>query len=398
MEKATRQYTKEHNRNLVLKTIFAHENISRAEIARLSRLTRTTVSEIVSSLIQEGLVSEVGIGQSQGGKNPILLSLVEDSRWIIGLDLGQNQFRGAVVNLRGKIREMVSTPIDDRDGNEALKQVFQMLDSLIHFSSQKISGIGVGAPGLINSNDGMVVRAVNLNWNNVPLEKLLQERYGLPVYILNDCHAAAIGEKTYSSSFHKNDNLVVIKAHHGIGSGIIVNGSIFMGDGGFAGEIGHVVVEREGGELCRCGNRGCLETVASTHSLIRKARHAIPQHPRSSLPKETNKITLEAIETAFKAGDALACALVLENARYIGKAISSLVGVTNIQTIVLSGNLTCFGEPWLDEIRKEMMYYSLELPLKNTRVEIGELGENATILGAAAVFVNNYSYLFFNDR
>ncbi len=398
MEKATRQYTKEHNRNLVLRTIFSHENISRAEIARISRLTRTTVSEIVSSLIQEGLVSEVGIGQSRGGKNPIMLSLEEDSRWIIALDLGQNQFRGAVVNLRGKIREIVSTPIDDRDGAEALKQVFQMLDSLISFSSQKISGIGVGAPGLINSNEGMVVRAVNLNWNNVPLEKLLQDRYQLPVYILNDCQAAAIGEKTYSSIFRQNENLVVIKAHHGIGSGIIINDSVFVGDGGFAGEIGHIVVQRENGELCRCGNRGCLETVASTQSLINKARKEIGKHTRSSIPKESRKITLESIEAAFKAGDPFARSLVLENARYIGKAISSLVGIMNIQTIVISGNLTCFGEPWLEEIRNEMMHYSLELPLKTTTVHFGELGDNATILGAAAVFVNNYSSLFIKDR
>src|SRR5512138_1751333 len=119
MEKATRQSIKEHNRNLVLQTIFSHDNISRAQIARLSRLTRTTVSDIVAGLIQEGLVSETGYGQSQGGKNPILLSLVDDSRWIIALDLGQKQFRGAIVNLRGKIQDVITMPVDDRDGVEA---------------------------------------------------------------------------------------------------------------------------------------------------------------------------------------------------------------------------------------------------------------------------------------
>ena len=113
MEKATRKHTKEHNRNLVLRTIFAHEQVSRAEIARITRLTPTTVSDMVSELIAEGLVSEIGVGQSQGGKSPILLSLIEDSRWLIGLDLAQNQFRGAVVNLRGKIRDVVTIPIND---------------------------------------------------------------------------------------------------------------------------------------------------------------------------------------------------------------------------------------------------------------------------------------------
>jgi N-acetylglucosamine repressor len=394
MEKATRQYTKEHNRNLVLKMIFAHEKISRAEIARISQLTRTTVSDIVSDLLQEGLVSEVGVGDSQGGKNPILLSLVEDSRWLIGLDLGQNQFRAAVVNLRGKIRDVVTVPVNDRDGIESLTLVYQMLSKLISGTTQPLSGIGVGAPGLINTSEGMVVNAVNLNWKNIPLTSLLEERFHLPVSIMNDCQAAALGEKTYGKGFQKEENLVLLNVHHGIGAGIIINGSIYQGDGGFAGEIGHIVVNREGGELCRCGNRGCLETVASTQALIRQARKAISSYPESLLPHDPQEITLDAIDEAFKAGDPLAYNLVLETARYIGLAISTVVGVLNIHRIVLDGNMTRFGAPWLDRIRAEMINYSLERPLQNTRIEIGQLGENATILGAAAVFANNYSYLF----
>ncbi len=357
-------------------------------------LTRTTVSDIVSGLIQEGLVSETGFGHSQGGKSPILLSLVDDSRWIIALDLGQKQFRGAIVNLRGKIQDVLTLSVDDRDGNDALNQVFQMLDWLVTRSNHKLYGIGVGAPGLINTNEGLVVKAVNLNWNNVPLTRLLEERYRLPVSILNDCQAAAIGEKTYTSRFQQAGNLVLIKLHNGIGSGIIINGSIYQGDGGFAGEIGHIVAVPEGGELCRCGRRGCLETVASTQALIRRAQRDIAAHPQTVLPDDPRLITIETLEEAFKTGDPYVQNLVFETAHYIGTAISSLVGLLNIQTIVLDGSMTRFGAVWLDAIRKEMAKYTLELPIRDTRIEIGELGENATILGAAAVFVNNYSYLF----
>jgi len=395
MEKATRQHTKEHNRNLVLKTIFGHEQISRAETARITRLTRSTVSDIVSDLIDQGLIRETGVGQSQGGKSPILLSVVEDSRWLVGLDLAQNEFRAAVVNLRGKIRGVVAIPVDgiDRDGAAALKLVYKILDQLIGDTSQPRSGIGVGAPGLINTNEGMVVNAVNLNWKNLPLTHLLQERYGLPVHILNDCQAAAIGEKTYGKDFQKDENLVLINVHHGIGAGIIIDGVIYRGDGGFAGEIGHVVVVREGGELCRCGKRGCLETVASARALIKNARQSIGHHPESRLPSDPQQITLDTVEEAFKAGDPLARDLVLDTARYLGIVISNLVGVLNIQKIVLEGDMTRFGAPWLDAIRQSMMEYSLEWPLQNTRVEFGGLGENAVILGAAAVFANNYSHL-----
>jgi predicted NBD/HSP70 family sugar kinase len=247
---------------------------------------------------------------------------------------------------------------------------------------------------LINTSEGLVVNAVNLNWKNLPLANLLEERYHLPVYILNDSQAAAIGEMTYGKDFQKDINLVLINVHHGIGSGIVINREIFQGDGGFAGEIGHIVVVHEGGEICRCGKHGCLETVASAKALTRQAIELVKQYPDCGLPRETQLINLDSINEAFKNGDPLICDLVLKTADYVGMAIASLVGILNIQKIVLEGDMTRFGVPWLDKIRSAMMNYSLVRLVENTRVEIGQLGENAVILGAAAVFANNYSYLF----
>lgn len=394
MEKATRTHTKEHNRNLVLKTIFGHENLSRADIARITNLTKSTVSDIVADLIDGGLVREMGVGQSQGGKNPILLSLIEDSRWLIGLDLGQGQFRGAVVNLRGKIRDVITLPVNDCNGSDALSLVYQIIDRLMSSTTQPLSGIGVGAPGLINTSEGLVVNAVNLNWKNLPLTSLLEQRYHLPVSILNDCQAAAIGEKTYGSAYQQDENLVVMHVHHGIGAGIIIHREIFQGDDGFAGEVGHVVVVPERGEVCRCGKQGCLETVASTRALIRQARELAREHPGCKLGSNPQEICLDTIVTAFQAGDPLTCELVLRTADHMGRAISNMVGVLNIQKVVLEGDMTRLGPVWLDKIRAAMVKYSLGTTLDNTTVEIGELGKDAIILGAAAVFANNYSYLF----
>jgi N-acetylglucosamine repressor len=394
MEKATRTHTKEHNRNLVLKTIFSHENISRADIARMTNLTRSTVSDIVSDLIDGGLVSEIGVGQSQVGKNPILLSLIEDSRWLIGLDLAQNQFRGAVVNLRGRIRDVVAIPVNEGGGTDALPLVYQILDRLISNTNRPLTGIGVGAPGLVNTSEGIIVDAVNLDWKNLPLTRLLEQRYRLPVSILNDCHAAAIGEKTYGKDFQKDENLILLNVHHGIGAGIIINREIFQGDGGFAGEVGHIVMMHENGEVCRCGRRGCLETVASATALIRQARKMAKQYPNCRLARDPRGVNLETIREAFQAEDPLTCELVLGTADYLGIAISNLVGTLNIHRVVLEGDMTRFGTAWLDRIRTVMMDYSLDRLLDTTRVEIGQLGENAILLGAAAVFANNYSYLF----
>lgn len=394
MEKATRTHTKEHNRILVLKTVLDHERISRAEISRLTRLTGTTVSEIVSDLIHEGLISELGIGPSQGGKSPILLGLVEDSRWLVGLDLAQDEFRGAVVNLRGKLRDVVAVPVVDSHRIDALPLVYQILDRLISATAQPLSGIGVGAPGLVNTREGLVVNAVHLNWRNLPLAHLLEERYRLPVCILNDCHAAAMGESTYGKGSRKDHNLLLINVHHGIGAGLIINGEIFHGDGGFAGEIGHVVVAPSGGEICRCGKRGCLETVASAEALIRQAKELTRECPDSGLPKDAREINLDRIEDAFRAGNAYARELVMKTAEYLGVAISHAVGLLNIQRVVLKGDMTRFGDAWLNRIRAVMLDYSLAPQMENTQVEVGQLGQNAVVLGAAAVFANNYSYLF----
>lgn len=394
MKKATHQLTKVHNRNLVLRTIMNAESTSRAEIARITSLTKTTVSEIVSDLLEEGLVAEIGVGESLGGKSPILLSLLPNSRYLVGLDLAQNQFQGAIVNLRGQIQKKVSLPVNDRDGKEALALVYEILDQLIPGSNLPMVGIGVGTPGLVNTRDGMVVDAVNLDWHDFPLAQLLNERYHLPVYILNDSHAAAIGEFTYGKGHKAEGSLVVINVHHGIGSGIVINGQLFQGDGGGAGEIGHVVVVPENGLPCRCGNHGCLETVSSAQAIVRRIRSEVKLAPGGYWHEPGQKITLEEIKRAYHLGDPLAVQAVSDSARYLGLAISGLVGTLNIQEIVLSGDMTTFGKPWLDAIIERMQHTFLAHAVHNTRVAFGQLGTDAVILGCTAVMANNFALLF----
>jgi N-acetylglucosamine repressor len=391
MQKATRQHTKEHNRNLVLKTIFEHDSISRAEIARITSLTRTTVSDIVADLMAGGLVSEIGVGESIGGKSPILLSLEEDSRYLIGLDLAHNQFRGAIVNLRGKIRELVTQPVNSKDGEAALALVYDILDRLIRSSTVPLVGIGIGTPGLVNISEGLVVNAVNLDWVDLPLARLMEERYHLPVSIMNDSQAATMGEYTFGQPRPAESNLIVINARHGIGAGIIIRGQLFHGDGGGAGEIGHVVVVPEGGLPCRCGNYGCLETVASAQALVKLLQGRFPSYENSTTQSESS---LDVIKEAFIRGDRTVTNAVLETGRYLGTAISNLVGTLNIHNIVLTGDMTCFGEPWLAAIREMITSTTLTRLAQETCIEIGKLGENGILLGASAMLANNYSLLF----
>ena len=393
-KKATHQQTKRHNRDLVLKTIFDHQAISRAEIARLTNLTRATVSDMVVSLIDEGLVEEVGYGESIGGKAPILLSLVADSRYLIGLNLAQDKFIGSVVNLRGEIKKTVEFPVNDNDGDQALQLVYKILDQLTQNDWKPLVGIGVGTPGLVNTREGIVVSAVNLDWQDLPLAHLLESHYNLPTMILNDSQATAIGEFVYGSHHPSESNLVVVTIKHGIGAGILIKGNLFQGDGGGAGEIGHVVVQ-ENGTLCRCGQHGCLETVASARAIVQRVINLVPEYPDSELAKKTENITFDAIESAWKANDPLAERVVSDAAHYLGTSIASLVGILNIQKIVLTGDMVCFGEAWLQSVQNAMKQAALPRMAQDTELEFGMLEFKACILGASAfMLLENYSPLF----
>lgn len=394
VKKATHQQTKVHNRDLVLKTIFDNKTISRAEIARITRLTRTTVSDVVSGLIREGLVEEVGMGESIGGKSPILLGLVKDSRYMISLNLAQDQFFGAVINLRGEIKDTSVLPVSGRDGEQALALVYEILDTLIQKSWKPLVGIGVTTPGLINTREGIVINAVNLDWKNLPLTRLLRKRYNLPVYILNDSQAAAIGEFVYGGSYKSDENLVVINVKHGIGAGILVNGRLFQGDGGGAGEIGHVVVQ-ENGLLCRCGKRGCLETVASAQAVIERVKSLSRDAKDFTLSGDPNSITLDSIEVAFRSGDPIVRQVVMNAAHYLGLSIANLIGMLNIRKFILTGDMTRFGTEWLNMIRKTATESALTTLVQETQIEIGKPDLDTSILGASALLLlNGYSMLF----
>jgi predicted NBD/HSP70 family sugar kinase len=393
-KKATHQQTKRRNRDLVLKLIFERDPISRAEVARITNLTRATVSEIVASLIEEGLVKEAGYGESLGGKAPILLSLVSDSRYLIGLNLAQDKFIGSVTNLRGEIKETIELPVDGTGGEQALHVVYRILDQLTSMGWNPLFGIGVGTPGLVNTRDGVVVQAVNLSWKDLPLAELLSSRYRLPVTLLNDSQAMAIGEFVYAGSHPSHGNLVVVNVRRGVGAGILINGRLFQGDGGGAGEIGHVVID-ENGALCRCGKRGCLETIASATAVVQRAVALAPNYPASALAQNPQGISLDTLESAWRADDPLARQVMSDAAQSLGKSIAGLVSVLNIHRIVLTGDMVRFGETWLQAVRDSMTQASLALVAQDTKLELGTLGFESCVLGAAAfLLLENYDVLF----
>jgi glucokinase-like ROK family protein len=396
MQKATRQQLKEQNRELVFKILFESARTSRAEIARITGLSRATVSGLVAELIAEGLVVEVGMGVSIGGKLPIMLSVADDGRFMIALDLAYNHFRGAVVDLRGQIRQVITLPASGYDGKQAIEAAFNIIDQLVRLPYASFVGIGIAAPGLVNSREGIVVHAVNLNWRDLPLGSMLKERYGLPVVVQNDCQAAAMGEYIFGGLKPASQNRVVVRVGQGIGAGIIIGGKIFQGDGGGAGEIGHVVMAQSKGLPCRCGKSGCLETLSSSKAVVRRAQILASSGIKTMLSVQEGEITLDRLIEAYQAGDLLACQVVEQAGYYLGLAVSGLVATLNIHQIILMGEMTRFGQAWLEVVQKTMLQTTLARLEVDTHVQISTLRDNDVILGASALLVGNYSLLFKN--
>lgn len=386
--KATHQQTRALNQGLVLRTLYDHAPVSRAELARQTGLTRTTVSSVVADFIANGLAHEVGRGRSTGGKAPILLEVIDDARQVIGLDLGERTFVGALVNLRGEIHHLAEYPVEDRDGVHRLEILQRLVDDLLRRAEGPVLGIGVGTPGLVDTDRGTIRWAVNLGWEDLPLGALLRERTGLPTYVANDARAVALGEYLFARPAEQG-NLVAIKVGLGIGSGIILNGELFQGDGSGAGEIGHTTVTDAVG-LCRCGRYGCLETVASSRAIIEAANAAAIEHPSSALGKQleaAGSVTLADVGAAVRAGDELAGRVVSDAARPLGEAIASMIGMLNVHRIVLLGTVTELGDPWLEVVRAEAMRRSFPLLSDATHIEIGRHHENVVVVGAVALLM-----------
>jgi glucokinase-like ROK family protein len=389
-QKATRKQTKAHNKRLILKTIYDQGQISRADIARVTRLTRTTVSSLVAEFIEDGLVEEIGIEPSRGGKPATLLSVVDDSRHLIGIDLANSEFRGGVINLRGQVKHRLNLPVNDRNGEAALALAYELIDDLVATAGSPLLGIGIGTPGLMNAQRGVVRYAVNLDWQNLALGNLLEQRYHLPVYIANDSQVAALAEYTFGDS-QKVSNLIVVKVGRGIGSGILINGQLHYGDGFGAGEIGHVLVV-EGGERCRCGHFGCLETVVSSRAIVKQAQaiaQSNPQSPLFQFAATPEAINTEMVLQAFESGDEALQAVIAEVGQYLGIAVANLVGALNIQQVVIAGSVARFGQALLEPLKQEMHQRSLAALANETQISISNLGSDIVILGAAALLLTH---------
>jgi predicted NBD/HSP70 family sugar kinase/biotin operon repressor len=354
------EHARGHNRALVLQTLYTRGQQSRADVARSTGLTRVTVSDLVTELMDEGLLVETGQrGGARPGKPAILLDIDRRSFSVIGIDLSDySVFRGAVLDLGGTIVGRAEVALDASMGGEALDKVLALAERLVAAATAPILGIGVGSPGVVDL-DGVVLRAPNLGWVDLPLQSLLSARFGRPVVVANDANAAVLAEHSFGRA---SGDTMLVKVGHGVGAGLLLGGSTLAGSRFAAGEIGHVVVGTDGGDLCSCGKSGCLETWLAT--------------PR-----------LEA-RLADAGTDALRRAVLREAGTRLGIALSPVVGALNLSEVVLSGPPSLLARPLieatLETIRaRTMTEFTGDLDLRLTA-----LGDDIVMRGAAVMVIS----------
>src|SRR5687768_2763070 len=376
----------------------------------MSGLTRTTVGDVIGELIADGMAREVGRGPSTGGKAPILLELVGDARHVVGLDLGEFVFRGAVVDLRGQIHETAERKVEGFDGDQALAVVHDLIGELAKGCEETLLGIGVGTPGIVDTETGTIRRAFNLAWQDLPLGEILRERYGVPVQVANDSRAAALAIQLFSeratsggrrervtaggrreriTAGGRGNNLVAIKVGRGIGAGVVLGGELFHGDGFGAGEIGHTVVVEDGAE-CDCGRFGCLETVASSRAILRRATELAQERAASMLGARLaarGELRLEDVAASLNSGDEETRRIVVSAGRYLGQVIGGLIGVLDVERIVLHGSVTSLGEPWLEAVRDEAGRRSLGVLARDVSIELAAPIGDPVVMGASALLM-----------
>lgn len=369
------QVVKKNNTALVFQTITEQEPISRADIAQNSGLNKATVSSLVNELLEKALVYESGPGESSGGRRPVLLHYHATAGYSIGIDLGVNYILGVATDLKGNIVLEDHIKVKNTDFHEVIDQVKKMITSLIKKlpnSPYGIVGIGIGIPGVVDKQ-GSILLAPNLGWKHCEMKTFVEEEFQVPVVIVNEANAGAYGEKQFGvgQDYH---NIVYISAGIGIGVGLILNNELYQGLNGFSGEMGHMVIEMNG-TPCRCGSKGCWETYASEHALIKRAG---------------SDTTLEELISLAQKKDEKAISLFKEIGSYIGYGINNIINTFNPEQIII-GNRLAMAEEWIKQPILDIVHsQSLFFQQIDLQIDFSKHTTHSAALGVAALTTENF--------
>lgn len=350
------------NESLTLDLIRRRGPISRADIAKISGLTPPTVTAITARLDKLGLIEQHSVGESSGGRRPLLLKVNSQREPIIIIHIRSYKMVGYLIDPALGIHYKHSSSIRNLEQQDVLELLLTMVEECAKESQGKAAAIGVVARGPVLSTEGISVFAPNIGWRNMPLKYILEEKFRLPVFVENDAKALTNGEYYYGAAKQAN-NLLLLKVGYGIGSGLMFNGSLYRGINNSAGEVGHMTVDIDG-PRCSCGKRGCLEALASEGALVDFMAAALQDGEISLVTElldgETERLSADEIYQAAEAGDALALQVLQKVACNLGIGIANMVNALNPELIVIGGGLAAAQKFIERQVRETVIERSFE--------------------------------------
>ena len=358
------------NRRLVIDALRRYGPLSRTDLGQLLGLEPSTITSIIQELLAEGLVREVGQGESRGGRRPILLDLNYDYGHTLGAKIEVERVRVGLVSLDGRLLAEVEERYERGSSpKRVLNALLKAIEQLPNVP--RLLGLGVGVSGFVHSERDHLMYSPILGWQEVDLASPLRERLALPVFITNDVTAFTLGEKWYGAG-RRFRNFLLVTVGEGIGAGLSLEGHLYEGTIGGAGELGHTCIQIDG-PLCRCGERGCLEALASDAFLRREGpRHGLPAEP-------------EAIVRVAQEGNPEARELLAQMGRHLGIGLKNAVNLLNPEAIVIGGERLDAFEFFRTAMEEEVLKHSFPAEAESLEIVPAELGEAGWLIGAGTL-------------
>jgi predicted NBD/HSP70 family sugar kinase len=383
-------------RKNILRNLYFAGSLSCAELSGQINKSLPLTTKILSDLMIEGYVVEKGHAPSTGGRRPLQYSLRSDTMYIVSVAMDQFVTRIAILDMHNQYLkgiEKFELPLSRNP--QALSQLTEKLEQVIDdsgISKDKIIGIGIGMPGFVDA-----IKGINYSFLEVPhgsVIEYIQTRLELPVYINNDSSLIALAELKFGAA-RSRKTAMVVNIGWGIGLGLVINGELYQGENGFAGEFSHIPLFLNG-KLCKCGKRGCLETESSLLVVLDKAREGLQAGRQSmvkELPADHVEQSIETVVIAAGKGDQFMIELLSDAGYTIGRGVAVLIHLLNPEVIILSGRGASPGIIWQTPIQQALNEHCIPRLSASTSIEISKLGYNAEIIGAAALVMENYYQL-----
>lgn len=382
-----KQLLRDLNKTLVLNEIRKRGPISRTEISQNTSLSLSSITRIADELIEQGFIYEQGEGESTGGRKPIHLLFNSNYGYIIGIKIEVKQAIFTLSNLNGEIIKKIMRSYPRGSSYEVVMDIIlDELNTLIsrcEAKDKKLLGVGIAVSGLVDTETGVLISSSLLGWSNVSFKSNIQSVINIPVIVDNDVNAYTLAEMMYGAG-RNLDNFLLIEWGIGIGSGIVLDGKIYRGDFGGAGEVGHIILEKDG-EPCYCGQRGCLERYANEEFIVNRALKLAKENLDSKLSNR-DMVGIADVREAARRGDTAARRAYAEAAHNLGLGLASVVNLFNISTIILSGEAAEAEELVFPQILESVQnsFFSKYIDIKVKKSQLGnigwELGTGALVL------------------